>query len=93
MAVNMPSQGMKQLILFKRLNFMEAAYPFKGKFHIVFLRNVMIYFDNRTRAGIIEKLLMHMHEGAYLFLGHSESLGREFPSLQYIKPAVYRKTG
>jgi chemotaxis protein methyltransferase CheR len=83
----------KEMVLFKRLNLMRESYPFKGKFHIIFCRNVMIYFDQETRRELIARLHRYMHEGAYLFIGHSESLGRDNSLYQYIQPAVYRKCG
>lgn len=82
---------LKRYILFKTLNLMRDNYPFKGKFHVVFLRNVMIYFDNEVRKQLIERMHRYIHNGGYLFLGHSESLGKGMGLFKYIKPAVYKK--
>jgi chemotaxis protein methyltransferase CheR len=82
---------LKEMVMFRRLNLMRDAYPFKGRFHIIFCRNVMIYFDKKTRRSLVSRFHRYMHEGAYLFIGHSESLGREDTLFQYIRPTVYRK--
>ncbi|MBN2442924.1 MAG: protein-glutamate O-methyltransferase CheR [Spirochaetales bacterium] len=82
---------MKRMILFKRLNLMSDTFPFKKKFHIIFLRNVMIYFDQKTRESLVKKLYRHMEPHSYIFIGHSESLGRVSGDFEYMKPAVYRR--
>lgn len=85
------SEGLKSMVLFKRLNLMREKFPFKGKFNAVFCRNVMIYFDNATRLNLVDKLIDFIEDGGYLFIGHSESLGRENNRLKYIRPAIYQK--
>ncbi len=85
------NQALKKIILFRRLNLMREAYPFKGKFHIIFCRNVMIYFDEPTRKALLERFYSYLEPEGYLFLGHSESLGRSSSLFRYIKPAIYQK--
>ena len=70
---------------------MEDVFPFKRKFHVIFCRNVMIYFDIRTRDKLVNKYYQQLESGGYLFIGHSESLNRETTRFKYIMPAVYRK--
>lgn len=78
-------------VIYRKFNLMEAVFPFRRKFHVVFCRNVMIYFDNKTRDELVNKYYQHMERGGYLFIGHSESLNRETTRFKYIMPAVYRK--
>ncbi len=85
------SDSLKRLILFKRLNFMRDDFPFKGKFHVIFCRNVMIYFDTPVKLALISKFHRYMFDDSYLFIGHSESLGRGSDLFRYIQPAVYYK--
>jgi chemotaxis protein methyltransferase CheR len=84
-------ESLKKMILFRRLNLMRRTYPFKNKFHVIFCRNVMIYFDVPTRAALLERFYDCLEPDGYLFLGHSESLGRSSERFKYIKPAVYQK--
>lgn len=78
-------------VIFRKLNLMDKVFPFKKKFHVIFCRNVMIYFDYKTKMELIQKFYNFMEPGGYLFIGHSESLGRDETLYKYILPAVYRK--
>jgi len=78
-------------IRFHRLNFMDAHYPVKDVFDVIFFRNVMIYFDRATQEAVIQKLCEHLAPGGYLFVGHSESLaGLKIP-VECIGSAINRK--
>lgn len=78
-------------VIYRKFNLMEQNFPFKKKFHVIFCRNVMIYFDNKTKWELINKFYNLTEYGGYLFIGHSESLSREETKYKYIMPAVYRK--
>lgn len=78
-------------IIYRKLNLMDAVFPFKRKFHVIFCRNVMIYFDHGTKMDLIRKFFEQLETGGYLFIGHSESIPREETKLRYIMPSVYRK--
>jgi chemotaxis protein methyltransferase CheR len=80
------------LITFARLNLNVPPYPMKGPFDVVFCRNVMIYFDNRTRAGLLGEITRLLSPGGLLMVGHSESLtGQSTGLLHSLRPSVYRK--
>lgn len=81
----------KSEVIFRKFNLMENIFPFKKKFHTIFCRNVMIYFDSNTKEVLTEKFYDMLEYGGYLFIGHSESLNREKTRFKYICPAVYRK--
>ncbi len=78
-------------VLFKRLNLMRDSFPFSNPCDVVFCRNVMIYFDVETRQRLVRKFLALLQPGGYLFLGHSESMGRHVPGFDYVRPGVYRR--
>lgn len=80
----------KQLIL-KEFNLMEPSYKFKKKFHIIFCRNVMIYFDNKVRESIANKMYDALAPGGYLFIGLSETLTNVKSNLTYVQPSVYKR--
>jgi len=84
---------LKDLILFKRLNFMNETFPFKNKFDVIFCRNVMIYFDNETKETLVNKFHRYMLDRSWLFIGHSETLGRTNNNFRYIKPSTYIRVG
>lgn len=81
----------KDEVIFRKFNLMDEVFPFKRKFHVIFCRNVMIYFDNQTKWRLINKFYDLLENGGYLFIGHSESINRETTKFKYIMPAVYRK--
>jgi len=78
-------------VIYRKLNLMDTSFPFRRKFHVIFCRNVMIYFDNETKDRLVNKLYDHMEYGGYMFIGHSESLSGGNSGFRYIMPAVYRK--
>lgn len=78
-------------IIFRKFNLMDENFPFRKKFHVIFCRNVMIYFDTKTKIELVNKFYDLMEYGGYLFIGHSESLNRDETKFKYIMPAIYRK--
>jgi chemotaxis protein methyltransferase CheR len=85
------SEAIKQDVIFRRLNLNNVSLPFTKKFHVIFCRNVMIYFDAQTKKKLVERFYELTEPGGYLFIGHSESLDRGESPYKYIMPAVYRK--
>ena len=79
----------------KRVRFQQAnlmgPLPKIGLFDVIFLRNVLIYFDPPTKRRVVENLLPFMKPDGYFFSGHSESLSGLVQSLESIQPAIYRK--
>lgn len=84
-------KGIRNEIIYRKFNLMDSIFPFKKKFHVIFCRNVMIYFDNKTKTDLVNKFYEFTEPGGYLFIGHSESLNREQTRYKYVLPAVYRK--
>ncbi|MCU0424036.1 MAG: protein-glutamate O-methyltransferase CheR [Candidatus Kapabacteria bacterium] len=78
-------------VTFRKLNLMNPTFPFKRQFHVIFCRNVMIYFDKPTRDALIRRFYDNLVPGGYLFIGHSETIDRAQSAFQYIMPALYRK--
>jgi chemotaxis protein methyltransferase CheR len=81
----------REAIEFRRLNLMEDISHL-GPFPVIFCRNVMIYFDRATQQDLVNRLAARLEPGGYLFIGHAESLGGIDQPLEYVQPAVYRKS-
>jgi chemotaxis protein methyltransferase CheR len=81
----------RETIEFRRLNLMEDLSNL-GPFPVIFCRNVMIYFDRATQQDLVNRLAGRLEPGGYLFIGHAESLGGIDQPLEYVRPAVYRKS-
>lgn len=73
------------------LNLIDSKYEIKNKFDLIFCRNVLIYFDQKTRESILKKLCAQLNEGSILMLGHSESIFNMDLPLKQIQPSIFYK--
>ena len=64
---------LRRLVSFRRLNLLDETWPMRGRFDVIFCRNVMIYFDKETQHAILKKLAGYLQPDGLLFVGHSES--------------------
>lgn len=76
---------------FARLNLMDADYPFDRDVDVIFLRNVLIYFDKKDQEAVINRLVGHLRPRGYLILGHSESMIGTSITMRQVAPAVFQK--
>ncbi len=83
--------ALRQLVRFRRLNLMDEDYGMKEPFHVIFCRNVIIYFDRQTRERLLRRLCGYVVQGGYIFTGHSEILNGMALPLSQCAPTVYRK--
>jgi len=74
---------------FKRLN-LNGHINIEGKYDLIMLRNIMIYFDVQTKQKLVENLISRLHPGGYLIIGHSETLNGVSDKLKMIRPSIYR---
>ncbi len=81
---------LKKEVIFRQFNLMDPL-PFKRKLHTVFLRNVMIYFDEATKRDLVQRVYNAMEPGGYLFIGTTETLDRSSTQFQIIQPSIFRK--
>lgn len=84
-------EQIKKEATFRRFNLMNTTFPFKKPFQMIFCRNVMIYFDQPTREALVSRYHQCTEPGGYLFIGHSETLGRSQTLYRYLQPALYQK--
>jgi chemotaxis protein methyltransferase CheR len=63
----------QEQISFRQLNLL-GPWPMAGKFDVIFCRNVMIYFDSKTKSTLIDRFHGQLADGGWLYVGHSESL-------------------
>lgn len=82
--------ALRDQVSFHHLNLLDGEPPFTEPFHVIFCRNVMIYFDRPTQEELVNKLVRRLVPGGYLFVGHAESLTGIRHRLQNVKPAIYR---
>ncbi len=73
------------------LNLMDGSYLFEAKFDVIFLRNTLIYFDQKVQTRVLKNALDVLKTGGFLFTGHSESLINMQLPIKSIAPGVYIK--
>lgn len=84
------TEELKKEVLFRKFNLMDP-FPFRRKMHVIFLRNVMIYFDDITKQRLLQKIYESLEPGGYLFLGKTETLNRDNVPFHLVTPSVFRK--
>ena len=84
-------------VLRRRVKFLYANLiedlPELGKFEVIFLRNVMIYFDMPTKQKLLTRIQDYLRPDGYLIISHSETLNGIQSDLKMVSPSVYRKIG
>ncbi len=82
---------LRNRVTFGHVNLIAPDWQVPTAMNVVFCRNTMIYFDQKTRVGIVAKFRRHLKAGGYLFVGHSETLGGIDRGLGFVqvKPTIY----
>jgi chemotaxis protein methyltransferase CheR len=81
----------RSIVRFRSLNLLQG-WPMRGKFDVIFCRNVMIYFDNETKERLVSRFADHLLPGCHLFIGHSERVtGPAAQVLESVGPTIYRR--
>ncbi|MDO8990162.1 MAG: protein-glutamate O-methyltransferase CheR [Sideroxyarcus sp.] len=83
-------RNVRNRVSFLQVNLNEPL-PKLGEFDVIFLRNVMIYFDMETKQRVVERMLPLLRPGGYFIVSHSESLNGITNALKAVAPSVYRK--
>lgn len=84
-------ERIKSEITVREFNLNSEVYPFKKRFHVVFCRNVLIYFNTNRRDFTVKRILNSMESGGYLFLGDAERLDiAKYPVIN-VGAGVYQK--
>jgi chemotaxis protein methyltransferase CheR len=84
---------LRNRIAFKRLNLATPPYPMSGPLDVVFCRNVMIYFDDPVRRGLISEIERLISNDGMVCVGHSETLSGFASRLVAVEPSVYQVPG
>lgn len=82
--------ALRKRVRFAQVN-LNGALPQIGEFDVVFLRNVMIYFQLDVKRQVVDRVTQRLRPGGWLFIGHSESLNGVNDVMQSVIPAAYQK--
>ena len=81
---------LRDLVSFRELNLI-GDWPMRGRFDVIFCRNVVIYFDDATQERVWSRFTPLMNPGATLYIGHSERVsGPATKQLQTSGLTTYR---
>lgn len=83
-------RGLRSRVCFRQIN-LNAPLPKIGVFDVIFLRNVMIYFNVETKRQVVARVLALLKPGGYFCIGHSESLNDISDAMLPLAPSIYRK--
>jgi len=82
---------LRSFVRFRLLNLL-GEWPMKGRFDVIFCRNVMIYFDNPTKEKLVSRFANALAPGGYLYIGHSERVtGPAADQFTVAGPTIYRR--
>ncbi|RKZ99716.1 MAG: SAM-dependent methyltransferase [Gammaproteobacteria bacterium] len=76
---------------FGQVNLMKPLPASIGMFDVIFLRNVLIYFDNETKKSVVERVVSKLKPGGLFFISHSETLNRVTDMVKMVQPSIYIK--
>jgi chemotaxis protein methyltransferase CheR len=80
----------RQRVQFGRLNLCQPIDGI-GPFDVIFLRNVLIYFDIPTKIAVVDRVLTTLKPGGLFFLGTAEGRVNCQTPLQSVQPGAFRK--
>ena len=84
-------RALRQRVQFRQVNLNTDLPADLGSYDVVFLRNVMIYFNGDTKREVVARVISRLKPGGTFFIGHSESLHEINDTLRTVMPSVYRK--
>ncbi|ENO75525.1 CheR family methyltransferase [Thauera sp. 63] len=80
---------LRERVEFRHINLIAPETRDLGQFDLIFLRNVMIYFDNETKRKVVANMVPHLREDGIFIIGHSETLTGVTDQLAAIRPTYY----
>ncbi len=83
-------RSLRQKVQFVQVN-LNTPLPQLGMFDVIFLRNVMIYFNGETKRQVVARVLGHLKSGGQLYIGHAESLHGVSEAVRAVAPSIYIK--
>lgn len=85
-------RDLRRRVRFVRLNLMDDDYGLRERFHVLFCRNVIIYFERPRQMQLLGTLVRYIESEGYLFLGHSETLAGANLPVYSVAPTIYQRS-
>jgi chemotaxis protein methyltransferase CheR len=84
-------EKIRSRVRFEQVNLKSQLPKNLGLFDVIFLRNVLIYFDKETKQDILQRITPQLKPGGHFFISHSETLHGLSVDLRMVKPSIYQK--
>ena len=81
----------RDLVKFRHLDLRNSIWALPNDFHIIFCRNVSIYFADEERMILLDRLSHHLRPGGWLVMGNGEILSSVPASLSKQSPSLYQR--
>lgn len=88
----MIDERLRKEVTFRWLNLVDPFPAFRRPFHVIFCRNVMLYFEEEMRSAVIEKLSRSLAPGGWLIIGQAEDSRAARNWLEPVSGSIYRKS-
>ena len=86
-------RSLAKSVTFTKNNLMVKNREF-GLFDIIFIRNVLIYFNDKTKEHVIKNIMANLKPNGYLIISLTESLKHlKIKSLEQVATSIYQKKG
>jgi chemotaxis protein methyltransferase CheR len=86
----MVNRKLRERVSFCQHNLLDSPQHL-GKFDVIFLRNVLIYFDQDMRQRIVSRVLEALNPGGWLYTGHADTIMDLKLDLETVAPSLHRK--
>ena len=73
-----------QRVQFQAFNLLDSFAPL-GRFHIIFCRNVLIYFSEQVKRDILSRMANSLEIGGYLFLSSTEAMPLDIAGFETVR--------
>jgi len=83
---------LRERVSFAQVNLLQPL-PEVGTFDVIFLRNVLIYFEIDTKREVVTRLVRQLAQDGMFFIGHSETLNGVYEDLLTLAPTVFKRAG
>ncbi|WP_410499260.1 CheR family methyltransferase [Chitinibacter sp. S2-10] len=85
------SRELRHRVEFQVIN-LNQDLPSMQSFDVIFLRNVLIYFNAETKKHVVQRCIQRLHVGGYLIISHSETITGVHHNLKLVQAGIYQKT-
>lgn len=84
-------KALRDKVQFSMLNLVDN-YPYAfNSFDVIFCRNTLIYFDDKAKREVVNRLIGKLKIGGYIFVGLSETISQYSSDIKQISPSAYQK--